>query len=100
MKHRCNSKAWKHIQQKFPNFVIDPQNVHLGLVANAINPFKLTRSTRSTLPVMLLNYDLPPWLTSNFFFILLTLLILGKESVTSNHFDVYLQPLVEGLQQL
>jgi hypothetical protein len=100
MKHQCDSKAWKHIQQKFLNFAIDPQNVHLGFATNGVNPFKLTWSTRSTLLVMLLNYNLPLWLTFNFFFILLTLLIPRKESVTSNHFDVYLQPLIEEFQQL
>jgi hypothetical protein len=34
------------------------------------------------------------------FFVLLALLILGKESVTSEVFDVYLEPLVEELLQL
>jgi hypothetical protein len=34
------------------------------------------------------------------FFIMFTLLILGKKLVKPNHFDVYLQPLVEELQQL
>jgi hypothetical protein len=78
VKHRCNSKAWKHIQQKLPDFAIDPQNVHLGFAIDGVNPFKLTWSTWSTLPVVLLNYNLPLWLTFNFFLILLTLLIPGK----------------------
>lgn len=58
--HLCDSKAWKHIQQKFPNFVVDLQNVHLALVVDGVNPFKLTHSTWSTWHVMLLNYNLPP----------------------------------------
>jgi hypothetical protein len=50
--------------------------------------------------VTLLNYNLPPWLCTKKFFILLTLLIPGKQSVTSEHLDVYLEPLVEELLQL
>jgi hypothetical protein len=37
--HPCDSKAWKHIQQKFLNFVVDFQNVHLALVVDGVNPF-------------------------------------------------------------
>jgi hypothetical protein len=48
----------------------------------------------------LLNYNLPPWLTTKKFFILLALLIPGKESVTAEVFDVYLEPILEELLQL
>ena len=54
----------------------------------------------STWPVMLLNYNIPPWLSTKKFFIMLALLIPGKQSVTSEFFDVYLEPLVEELVQL
>jgi hypothetical protein len=50
--------------------------------------------------VTLLNYNLPPWLTTKKFFILLALLIPGKESVTAEVFDVYLEPILEELLQL
>jgi hypothetical protein len=50
--------------------------------------------------VALLNYNLPPWLCTKKFFILLALLIPGKQFVTSEHLDVYLEPLVEELLQL
>lgn len=43
---------------------------------------------------------IPPWLSTKFCFIMLALLILGKWSVTSEFFDVYLEPLVEELVQL
>ena len=49
---------------------------------------------------MLLNYNLPPSLSTKKFFIMLALLIPGKQSVTSEYFDVYLEPLVEELVQL
>jgi hypothetical protein len=50
--------------------------------------------------MMLLNYNLPPWLCTKKFFVLLALLIPRKESITSEVFDVYLEPLVEELLQL
>jgi hypothetical protein len=81
MKHPRDSKAWKHVHQKFPNFVTNPWNVHLTFVTNGVNPFKLTKSTWSTCLVMLLNYKLPHWLTSKKFFIMFTLLNLGKDYV-------------------
>jgi hypothetical protein len=49
---------------------------------------------------MLLNYNLPPWLSTKKFFVMLCLLIPGKQSVTSECFDVYLEPLVEELLEL
>jgi hypothetical protein len=37
MSHPCDSKAWKHIHQKFPNFATNPRNVHLVLATNGVN---------------------------------------------------------------
>jgi hypothetical protein len=63
----CDSKAWKHVHGKYPTFVADPRNVHLTLSVDGVNPFKLTCSTWSTWPVMLLNYNIPLWLTTKRF---------------------------------
>jgi hypothetical protein len=71
-------------------FASDPRNVHLTLTIDGVNPFKLTHSTCSTCPVTLLNYNFPPWLTSKKSFILLALLIPGKDSMTLENFDDYL----------
>jgi hypothetical protein len=101
VRHPCDSKAWHHFHDNVDtSFGDDPRNVHFALAADGVNPFKQTRSTWSTWPVTLLNYNLPPWLCTKKFFILLTLLIPGKQSVTSEHLDVYLEPLVEELLQL
>jgi hypothetical protein len=101
VRHPCNSKAWKHFHENVdPMFQHDAKNVHFALVADGINPFKLTRSTWSTWPIVLLNYNLPPWLSTKKFFLMLCLLILDKQSVTSKCFDVYMEPLVEELLEL
>ena len=101
VRHPCDSKAWNHVHENVdPTFGEEPRNVHMGLATDGVNPFKLQQSTWSTWPVMLLNYNIPPWLTTKKFFVMLVLLIPGKQSVTSHFFDVYLAPLVEELQQL
>lgn len=101
VRHPCDSKAWRHFHTNVdPSFGDDVRNLHLALAADGVNPFQHTRSTWSTWPVTLLNYNLPPWLCTKKFFIILALLIPGKQSVTSEVFDVYMAPLVEELQQL
>jgi hypothetical protein len=74
--------------------------MRLGLVINGLNPFGEKRSTWSTWPIVLLNYNIPPWLTTKKHFIMLSLIILGPKSITSNNIDIYLEPLVEELKEL
>ncbi len=101
VRHPCDAKAWRHFEENVdPSFARDPRNVHFALAADGVNPYKQNRSTWSTWPVLLLNYNLPPWLSTKTFFIVLALLIPGKESVTSDVFDVYLEPLVDELLEL
>ena len=101
VRHPCDFRAWRHVHETVDStFGEDPRNVHMGLAADGVNPFKLQRSTWSTWQVMLLNYNIPPWLTTKKFFIMLVLLIPRKQSVTGQFFDVYLAPLVEELQHL
>ena len=76
VRHPCDSKAWQHVHDNVdPTFGLDAWNVHMGLAADGVNPFKLHRSTWSTWPVMLLYYNLPPWLTTKNFLVMLALLI-------------------------
>ena len=98
VRHPCDSKAWRHVDEVVDStFGNEPRNIRLGLAADGVNPFKLQRVSWSTWPVLLLNYNLPPWLSTKKFFIMLALLIPGKQSVTSAFFDVYMEPLVEEL---
>lgn len=79
VRHPCDSKAWRHFHDNVdPTFANDPRNTHFALAADGVNPFKQNRSTWSTWPVLLLNYNLPPWLSTKKFFVLLALLIPGK----------------------
>jgi hypothetical protein len=46
------------------------------------------------------NYNLPAWLVTKPFFIMLALLIPGRKSVTLENINVYLTPLIEELLEL
>jgi hypothetical protein len=74
--------------------------VQLALAINGVNPLKKKRSTWLTWLVVLLNYNMPPWLTTQKHFIMLSLIILGLESIIGDNINVYLKPLVEELKEL
>ena len=68
VRHLCVSKAWRHVHKVGDRtFGNDDCNIHLGLAADGVNPFKLQRCSWSTWPVMLLDYNIPPWLSTKFF---------------------------------
>jgi hypothetical protein len=49
IRHPCDSKAWKHVHQTVDcSFGLDDRNIHLGMAADGVNPFKLQRCTSST----------------------------------------------------
>ena len=62
MRHPVDSLAWDSIDRKWPSFASDPRNLRLGLAADGFNPFANLSSTYSCWPVMLVTYNLPPWL--------------------------------------
>ena len=50
--------TWRHVHEVVDcTFGNDDRNIHLGLAANGVNPFKLQRCNWSKWPVMLLNYN-------------------------------------------
>lgn len=100
MRGPFDSPQWEHIRQRHSEFEADSRNIHLGMCADGLNPHSQKRSTHSLCPVMLLNYNIPPWLTTKKFFIMLSLLIPGPDAVTADHIDVFLGPLVDELREL
>lgn len=100
MRGPVDSPQWEHIRVTHVEFERESRNLHLGLCADGINPHSQKRSTHSLCPVLLVNYNIPPWLTIKKFFIMLALLIPGPEAVTAGQIDVYLGPLIEELKAL
>ena len=52
------------------------------------------------LDIFFINYNLPPWLTSDPFFLMLLLIIPRNKSVTSDTINVYLEPLYDEPMEL
>lgn len=92
-----DSKIWMDFVNKLLDFAQDPHNIRLGLALDGVNPFLVKSTKWSTWLVFLINYNLPPWLATKSFFFMLSLIILGKKSVTSDTIDVYLEPLFDEL---
>ncbi len=100
VRHVLDSRAWEHIDATFPDFANEPRNVRLGLATDGMNPFGEKSNTWSTWHVLVLNYNLPPWLVTKKFFLLLSLIIPSPDSVKSSNFDVYMAPVLEELAKL
>jgi hypothetical protein len=95
-----DNKAWVHIDALWLEFVEEPHNVKLGLTIDGVNPFGEKSSSWSTWPILLFNYNLPPWLVTKKLFVMLVLIIPSKEFVKMHNIDVYMVLLIEELQVL
>ncbi|XP_073045933.1 uncharacterized protein [Primulina eburnea] len=98
MRHPADSMAWKSFDDLHKDFSIEPRNVRLGLASDGFQPFTHSKKSYSIWPVILIPYNLPPWMCmkeSNF---ILSSLIPGPEG-PGDAIDVYLQPLIEELKE-
>ena len=106
MRHTADSPQWNFVHTELEpeagndKFGKDPRDIHLGLALDGMNPYSEKRSTQSLTPVIVFNYNLPPWMVTKKYFVMLCLLIPTQLSLTGSNFDVFLQPLVDELQQL
>ncbi|KAM6552349.1 hypothetical protein CsatB_002157 [Cannabis sativa] len=99
MRHPVDSAAWKDFDSRHPDFARDPRNVRLGLAADGFNPFGNMSLSYSMWPVVLVNYNLPPWMCMKDNNFMLSLLIPGPKS-PGKDMDVFLRPLVDELNAL
>ncbi|XP_075633708.1 uncharacterized protein LOC142606210 [Castanea sativa] len=95
----ASSMKWHVNGRTDDEFSFDPRNVRLGLTADGFNPFGILSTTHSTWPVMLVPYNLSPWLCMKWSSLILSLVIPSPKSL-GIAIDVYLQPLVEELREL
>lgn len=61
LRHLSDSKTWKNIDLMNPQFALDPLNFRLGFPIDEFNPFGDLSTSHSTWPVVLIPYNLPPW---------------------------------------
>ncbi|XP_077250153.1 uncharacterized protein LOC143889727 isoform X1 [Tasmannia lanceolata] len=99
LRHPADSAAWQTFDYIHQWFSSEPRNIRLGLASDGFNPFRTMSIAHSTWPVVLIPYNLPPWMCMKQPYIMMSLLIPGPSS-PGNDIDVYLQPLVEELKEL
>ncbi|XP_042950023.1 uncharacterized protein LOC122282129 [Carya illinoinensis] len=99
MRHPADSTVWKDFDNKHPWFAQDPRNVRLGLASDGFNPFNNMSKPYSIWPVLLVSYNLPPWLCMKDPYVMMSLLIPGPKA-PRNDIDVFLRPLIDELTEL
>ncbi|KAK6791483.1 hypothetical protein RDI58_010564 [Solanum bulbocastanum] len=99
LRHPRDGEAWKKFDTTFPEFSSDPRNVRLGLASDGFNPFGTMSTSHSIWPVILVPYNLPPWLCMKQPNFILSMIIPGPRA-PGNNIDVYLQPLIKELKEL
>ncbi|XXG41282.1 hypothetical protein AAC387_Pa01g1778 [Persea americana] len=98
-RHPVDSVEWKEFDKKYPEFAQETRNVRLGLASDGFNPFGNMSTSYSMWPVILMPYNLPPWMCMKEPFLMMSLVIPGPNS-PRNDIDVYLWPLVDELEEL
>jgi hypothetical protein len=98
-RHPADGEAWRSFDIVHPDFMADSRNVRFGFTSNGFNPFGNISTSHSTWPVMLVPYNLPSWMCMKQTSFILSLVIPGSSSPGMD-IDVYLQPLIDELQEL
>ncbi|KAI0511229.1 hypothetical protein KFK09_011854 [Dendrobium nobile] len=99
LRHPADGEAWKAFDSQYPDFALDPRNIRLGLSSDGFNPFKIMSSTYSIWPILLVPYNMPPWVGMKHDSFILSTIIPGERS-PGNAIDIYLQPLIQELCEL
>jgi hypothetical protein len=99
LRHPADGEAWISFNNLHLDFMANSRNVRLGLTSDGFNPFGNMGTAHSTWPVLLVLYNLPPWMCMKQTLFILSLVILGPSSPGMD-IDVYLQPLIDELQEL
>ena len=99
LRHPADSPQWKTIDHLYPELGAEPRNLQLGLASDGTNPFGNLSTSHGSWPVLLMIYNLPPWLCMKRKYMMLCMMIAGSRQ-PGNDIDVYLTPLIEDLRKL
>jgi len=97
--HPADSSQWKKIDRLYPDFGKEARNLRLGLATDGMNPYGSLSTQHRLWPVLLVIYNLPPWLCMKQKYMMLSIMILGLRQ-PGNGINVYLRPLIEDLSKL
>ncbi|XP_050229228.1 uncharacterized protein LOC126678370 [Mercurialis annua] len=99
MRHPSDSLAWKKFDELHRSFASDVRNVRLGLATDGFQPFGNLSSQHSIWPVIVIPYNLPPWMCLKQSNMIMSMIIPGPHSPGMG-IDIFLQPLISELKEL
>ncbi|KAL0554413.1 hypothetical protein IC582_008334 [Cucumis melo] len=99
LRHPADSPAWKLVDTMWSNFSSEPRNLRLALSADVINPYSDMSSKYSCSSIVMVIYNLPPWLRVKRKFMMLSILISGPKQ-PGDDIEIYLEPLIDDLKLL
>ena len=99
VRHLADCSQWKKIDGLYPDFGNEPRNLRLGLDSDGMNPYGTLSTQHSSWPILLVIYNLPPWLYMKRKYMMLSMMISGPRQ-PGNDIDIYLSSLVEDLKNL
>jgi len=97
--HLADCSQWKKIDRFFPDFGKEARNLRLGLASDGMNPYGNLSTQHSSWPILLVIYNLSPWLCMKQKYMMLSMMISGPRQ-PGNDIDVYLSSLIEDLTKL
>ncbi|KAL0458783.1 UNVERIFIED_CONTAM: hypothetical protein Slati_0505500 [Sesamum latifolium] len=99
MCHPSDSEAWRHFDRIHLDFAAEPRNVRLDLCTDRFAPHGQNSRTYSYWSIILTPYNLPLEMCMSFEYMFLKMVIPGTSN-PKRLIDVYLEPLIEELQNL
>ncbi|XXG47865.1 hypothetical protein AAC387_Pa02g2433 [Persea americana] len=98
-RHPTDCDEWKGLDKEHPDFAVEASNIRLGLASDGVNHFGDMSMSYNMWPVILIPYNLAPWMCMKEPFFMMSLLIPNPHQ-PSNDIDVYLRPLIDELNEL
>ena len=75
LRHPADSSQWKKINRLYPDFGKEARNLRLGLASDGMNPYGSLSTQHSSWPVLLIIYNLSPWLCMKQKYMMLSMMI-------------------------
>ena len=89
----------KHTKDTFHDKLkYEVHNLWLNITIDGVNPYSQIDNTYTIWNVVVINNNIPPWLSIKNEHLMLDLIVLGRRQV--KNMDVYLQPLIDQLKEL
>jgi hypothetical protein len=98
IRHPADGTQWPIIDHKYEEMQ-DPRHLRFALSTEGMNPFGHMSNSPSFWPVLLSIYNLPPWLCNKRKYMMMLVLISGRQQHGIN-INVYLRPLIDDMKKL